>query len=109
MNLLRVVGDVESVRPNQVILMLHQLAHTVVQLPGDLNTTGPIVGIGYWSVPILGQSRGFSVEDQIHEVLFSERILKVKNRDFIESPQSWASIFINNNLVNPPYLNIQKL
>jgi hypothetical protein len=89
--------------------MLQQLSHAVVQLPGDLNTSGPVVGIGDWRVPILGQSRSFSVEDQIHEVLFSERILKVKNRDFIELPQSCGSIFINNHLVNPPCLKIQKL
>ena len=34
--------------------MLHNVPHIIVQLPGDLYTTRPIVTIGYGCIPSLG-------------------------------------------------------
>ena len=63
MNLLRIVGNVEPIGPHQIILMLDEVPHRVVQLPGNLHTARPVVGIGDGGIPTFGESGGLGVEN----------------------------------------------
>ena len=62
-NLFRLVGDVEPIGFYQHILMFHKISHFVVQLPCNLHTTGPVVGVCYRGVPALGQSSGLGIKN----------------------------------------------
>ena len=66
MNLFRIVGDIEPVGPYQIVLMLHQIPHSVVQLPGDLDTSRPVVGIGDRRIPAFWKTSSFGIKNQIH-------------------------------------------
>ena len=67
-NLLRVERNVIPLGTDDKVLGFDQLAHRTVQLPGELDHPGPVVGIAYRSVVISGKSRGFGIEYQVHNL-----------------------------------------
>src|SRR5690606_9079919 len=48
----RIKRYVKPVWLYQKVLMLYNSSPLVVQLPSNLNTSGPVVGVGYRSIPI---------------------------------------------------------
>ena len=64
MNLLGLIGNVESFGLYQKILVVYQTAHVVVQLPGYLHTSWPVIGVGYGGIPAFGQACGLGIKDQ---------------------------------------------
>src|SRR5699024_11136137 len=49
--------------------MLDEFPHFVVQLPGNLDTARPVIGIGDGGIPAFGQPGGLGIENQVHGVL----------------------------------------
>src|SRR5690606_41599009 len=58
--------NIKPIRFNQVALMLNEFAHRIVQLPGNLDTTWPVICIGNRCVPTLGETGSFGIKNQIH-------------------------------------------
>ncbi|MGF1560271.1 MAG: hypothetical protein ACFCUL_14370 [Flavobacteriaceae bacterium] len=59
----------KTIVPYQIILLIQQITHRIVQLPGDLDTPWPIVGIGYGGVPAFGESGSFGVEVGVYGIV----------------------------------------
>jgi len=66
MDLFGLIGDVETFGAYQKILLFHQIPQAIVQLPGNLDASWPVVGIGYGGIPSLGKAGGLRVEYQVH-------------------------------------------
>ena len=59
-------GNIEAVWGNQIFLLFNELSEFVVELPGKLYDSGPVVCVGDWRVVVLRKSGGFSVENEVH-------------------------------------------
>jgi len=66
MDLFGVIRDIETLGLYQVILPVEQFTHRPVQLPGNLYTAGPVIGVCNRGIPSLGQSGGFGIKYQVH-------------------------------------------
>src|SRR5690606_24754531 len=70
--LFRIVRYIETVRFDQIILMLYQAPILVVQLPGDLDTSWPVVCICNGGIPTFGQTCCFGIEYYVHSLSLVE-------------------------------------
>src|SRR5690606_38148249 len=68
MDLFRVIRNIKTIWLNQIVLMCYQISHFIMQLPGYLNTAGPVIGIGNGRVPTLGQTRCLGIKNYIHQI-----------------------------------------
>ena len=63
----RVVGNGEAVGPHDAVAAGHEFAIGGVQLPGELDQSGPILAVGQGGIPIPGQARGLRIVDENHD------------------------------------------
>jgi hypothetical protein len=65
-DLLRIVRDVEPFGLYKGIVVLQKPSRIIVQLPCDLYTTRPVVGIADGGVPPFGEACGLGIKYEVH-------------------------------------------
>src|SRR5690606_15204191 len=73
----RIIRNVKPVRFNQIILMLDDISHRIMQLPSNLNTARPTVRVRNRCIPTLRQTRCLGIKDYIHRL--NQSIKKYSN------------------------------
>ena len=66
MNHLGVDGDDEPFGFDQQVMVFHELAFVVVELPSQLHQSRPVVEVGEWCVILFRETRGLGIEDEEH-------------------------------------------
>ena len=63
MHHLGINGDDKAVRLNEIVVVLHEAAFLVMDLPGQLHHAWPVVEVGQRGVINFGKTGGLCIED----------------------------------------------
>lgn len=98
-------GNDKTVRLDQQVVVFHQPAFVIVQLPSQLDQSWPVVEVGQRSVIIFRETRGLGIEDKKHvfqEVRRQKSEVRrlhfsgFKDKKFLRLGQSLNSFFLEN-------------